>query len=241
MRIAVVSDIHANLPALDTVLAQLDDHCDGLWVTGDIVGYGAEPDAVVTRLREVEAVAVRGNHDHVAAGNGGADWFNQAARAAIEWTARHITDDTRAWLTGLPPSRDVEGWRMVHGSPRDPLWEYIEDSWVAASVLGAVDVQLTVFGHTHLPGAFVVDGETVVAAPARDGSTIAINGRRAMLNPGSVGQPRDGDPRASYMILDTAAGEATWHRVAYDTDAAASRIRAAGLPDRLASRLAAGR
>ena len=241
MRIAVLSDIHANLPALDAVLAAIDGACDGLWVTGDIVGYGAEPDAVVDRLQEAEAIAVRGNHDHVAAGNPGAEWFNAAARAAVEWTATTIRDGTRGWLAELRPTRDQEGWRLVHGSPRDPLWEYIDGPLAAAENLGATDPDRVAFGHTHVPTAFVADAGRVIMMRVVDGASLDLDERPTLLNPGSVGQPRDGDPRASYMILDPAANRVTWHRVPYDVATAAARIRAAGLPERLASRLAVGR
>jgi diadenosine tetraphosphatase ApaH/serine/threonine PP2A family protein phosphatase len=240
MRIAVISDIHANIPALDAVLADLDGSFDGLWATGDIVGYGAEPDAVVARLRAADAVAVRGNHDHVAVGNPGADWFNPTARAAIQWTATTIRPDTRDWLAGLPEERDVSGWRLVHGSPRQPLWEYIVDAGVAAEVMREVPIEVGVFGHTHLPAAFVEEGGRVRSLPVGDDLNVELGERRALLNPGSVGQPRDGDPRASYLVIDTVEKRATWHRVPYDIETAAARIRDAGLPDWLASRLSSG-
>jgi diadenosine tetraphosphatase ApaH/serine/threonine PP2A family protein phosphatase len=241
MRIAVISDVHANLPALEAVLPRVAADCEQLWVTGDIVGYGAEPDAVVGRLRDAGAVAVRGNHDHVAAGNPGAAWFNPIARTAIEWTADRIDHETRRWLGELPEARDADGWRLVHGSPRDPLWEYVDDESVAAGVFDEVPVTLAVFGHTHVPMAFVVDEGQIVSVPGIDGGGLEIGERRAMLNPGSVGQPRDGDPRASFMVIDTDQRRATWHRVPYDVAAAAARIRDAGLPEPLASRLTVGR
>jgi diadenosine tetraphosphatase ApaH/serine/threonine PP2A family protein phosphatase len=241
MRIAVVSDIHANLPALEAVLDAIDGAYDRLWVTGDIVGYGAEPDAVVERLRALDAIAVRGNHDHVAAGNGGAEWFNAAARAAVEWTAATIVDETRSWLTGLPLTRDQDGWQLVHGSPRDPLWEYIDDLTVAGAAVIAMTMQRCVFGHTHVPVALIAEHGHVAVLPVGDGTSLPLDERRTLLNPGSVGQPRDGDPRASYMVIDAVASRATWHRVPYDIETAASRIRAAGLPDGLASRLVVGR
>ncbi len=240
MRIAVVSDIHSNLPALEAVLGAVGDTVDRLWVLGDIVGYGAEPDSVVERLRASEAVAVRGNHDHVAAGNEGADWFNAIARSAVEWTARVISPVTRTWLAELPIRREESGFTLVHGSPRDPLWEYVTDRVVAGEAMAAMTTARGLFGHTHLPRAFVADDGGMREIVADDGSALELGGQRALLNPGSVGQPRDGDPRAAYLIMDTDDDRATWHRVAYDVALAARRIRAAGLPDRLASRLAMG-
>jgi diadenosine tetraphosphatase ApaH/serine/threonine PP2A family protein phosphatase len=158
----------------------------------------------------------------------------------VEWTAATIRIDTRDWLSGLPEARDEEGWRLVHGSPRQPLWEYIVDAGVAADVMAEVPIAVGVFGHTHIPSAFVDDDGRVVSLAIDDGATIELGERRALLNAGSVGQPRDGDPRASYLVLDTDARRATWHRVPYDIAVAAARIRDAGLPERLASRLTFG-
>jgi diadenosine tetraphosphatase ApaH/serine/threonine PP2A family protein phosphatase len=240
MRIAVVSDVHSNLPALEAVLAAMGDDVDELWALGDIVGYGAEPDAVIDRLRGAGVVAVRGNHDHVAAGHGGADWFNEIARYAVEWTARTLSIQSRDWLATLPTTRQAGGWQLVHGSPRDPLWEYIEGADVAAEVMPAMSEPRVAFGHTHVPVAFVADDGRIHELPARDGSSLELDDRPLLLNPGSVGQPRDGDPRASYMIIDVEAARVTWQRVVYDVATAARRIRAAGLPDRLAARLSFG-
>jgi len=239
MRIAVVSDIHSNLPALEAVVASLGD-VDRLWILGDIVGYGAEPDGVVERLRDNDAVAVRGNHDHVATGAEGADWFNVTARSAIEWTADTISPSTRGWLSDLPIRREEQGFTLVHGSPRDPLWEYIDDPAVAGAVMPAMTTAWGLFGHTHRPRAFVEDNAAIGEIRVTDGTTLALGESRVLLNPGSVGQPRDGDPRAAYLVLDTEQGRVTWHRVAYDVALAARRIRAAGLPERLAGRLALG-
>jgi diadenosine tetraphosphatase ApaH/serine/threonine PP2A family protein phosphatase len=240
VRVAVVSDIHANLPALEAILGAVGDAHDGLWVLGDTVGYGAEPDAVVTRLREAGAVAVRGNHDHVAAGGEGADWFNPTARHAIAWTARTISPTTRDWLAQLPLTRKEDGYSLVHGSPRDPLWEYVDGPDVARGVLAEVTVERTLYGHTHVPRAYLGVGDEVAVIDGRDGLVLELDERRLLANPGSVGQPRDGDPRASFLWLDLGRAIITWTRVVYDIATAAARIRAAGLPDRLAARLSLG-
>lgn len=240
MQVAVVSDIHANLPALEAVLGVIGDSYDGIWVLGDTVGYGAEPDAVVGRLRDAGAVAVRGNHDHVAAGGEGSEWFNAAAREAVTWTARTISTSTRQWLAGLPETRHEASYLLVHGSPRDPLWEYIDGPDVARAILAASDTQRALHGHTHVPGAFVGSDRRVAVVEGRDRQVLALDERRVLACPGSVGQPRDGDPRASFLSVDLDRAIITWRRVAYDVAAAAARIRAAGLPDRLAARLSLG-
>ncbi len=239
MRIAVLSDIHSSLVALEAVLAHARS-VDAVWHLGDVVGYGPEPDAVVERLSGLGAVGVRGNHDAAAVGGSEIEYFNPEARSAMEWTRRRIGDATRAWLAGLP-DRHVEGEiTLVHGSPRDPTWEYVTSERAARASLAVLATRHGLHGHTHVPVAFVEDGDRVRGHEPNDGETLAFDGRRVFLNPGSVGQPRDGDPRASYLVLDPGAGTATWHRVAYDIDAVMSAMRAVGLPDRLAERLRHG-
>jgi diadenosine tetraphosphatase ApaH/serine/threonine PP2A family protein phosphatase len=239
VRIAVLSDIHANLPALDAVLAAAAP-VDAVWHLGDVVGYGPAPDEVVDRLRDVGAVGVRGNHDAAACGGTEIEWFNPEARTAMEWTRRAISPRTRAWLDALPESRVEGDWTLVHGSPRDPIWEYITSVPVARANLGALTTRLGLHGHTHMPIAFGDDdGRVEVMTPA-DGSSIALEERRLLLNPGSVGQPRDGDPRASYAVIDTEAGRCSWHRVAYDIEAVQADMETAGLPERLIARLSYG-
>jgi diadenosine tetraphosphatase ApaH/serine/threonine PP2A family protein phosphatase len=239
MRIAVLSDIHSNLPALNAVLAAAGD-VDGIWHLGDVVGYGPDPDAVVQRLRDVGALGVRGNHDAAAAGGSEIDWFNPEARRAMEWTRRAIDKTTIEWLSALPERRTIDGCELVHGSPREPIWEYVTSVPVARANLAALGSPIGLHGHTHIPVAFLDDdGRVDVVGPGRD-SRLELRGRRALVNPGSVGQPRDGDPDASFMILDPAAGTISWHRVAYDIEAVQASMRAAGLPASLSSRLAVG-
>ena len=239
MRIAVLSDIHANIVALDAVLAAVG-RVDGIWQLGDVVGYGPEPDAVVARLREVGAVGVRGNHDAAACGGSEIDWFNPEARRAMEWTRRAISPATMEWLSALPERATIEGCDLVHGSPREPLWEYITSVPVARANLALLESPIGLHGHTHIPVAFVDDdGRVDVVGPGRE-SGLELRGRRALVNPGSVGQPRDGDPDASYMILDPGAGSVSWHRVRYDVTAVQDSMRAAGLPASLSSRLSVG-
>jgi predicted phosphodiesterase len=239
VRIVVVSDIHSNLHALDAVLAKAGA-VDAIWHLGDVVGYGPEPDAVVDRLTSLGAVGVRGNHDAAAAGGAEIDWFNPEARAAMEWTRGAISEATRAWLAALPLRRMESNFTLVHGSPRDPIWEYVTSPALARAGLSAISTEHGLHGHTHIPIAFtMVDGRMRTLAP-RAGNTVALGEGRTLLNPGSVGQPRDRDPRASYLILDTDASTATWGRADYDIDAVGAMMRAAGLPARLADRLRLG-
>ena len=153
MRVAVLSDIHANLPALDAVLAALGD-VDAVWQLGDVVGYGPHPDEVVARLREIGATGVRGNHDAATLGALGVEWFNPAARRAVEWTARRISPETRAWLADLPEQVELGEMTLVHGSPRDPTWEYITTTLDARANLGVLVTPYCLYGHTHIPAAW---------------------------------------------------------------------------------------
>jgi diadenosine tetraphosphatase ApaH/serine/threonine PP2A family protein phosphatase len=239
VRVAVLSDIHANLVALDAVLATIDG-VDAVWHLGDVVGYGPEPDAVVERLAERGATGVAGNHDLAALGGPEIDWFNPDARAAMEWTRRRIDDRTRAWLGALPKTRVEGDVTLVHGSPRDPVWEYVTSLAVARTNLELLGTRIGLHGHTHVPLAWAErDGRVEAIAPG-PGSSLRLDGGRALLNPGSVGQPRDGDPTASWLELDTDAGLATWRRVAYDVETARTAILDAGLPARLGDRLRHG-
>ncbi|MDH4142676.1 MAG: metallophosphatase family protein [Chloroflexota bacterium] len=239
MRVAVLSDIHSNLVALQAVLGHVGS-VDAVWHLGDIVGYGPDPDGVVARLAEVGAVGVLGNHDAAALGGPEIEWFNPDARAAAEWTRDTITAATRTWLDDLPLRREIGPMTLVHGSPRDPLREYVSSLGVARASLASLTTRYGLHGHTHVPVAFVDAGDSVGVLDARDGTTLALDERTTLLNPGSVGQPRDGDPRAAYLVLDTDDDAVTWHRVRYDVAPVQAAIRAAGLPPRLADRLAVG-
>jgi predicted phosphodiesterase len=236
MRIALLSDIHSNLAALDTVLTSLGS-VDAVWHLGDVVGYGPEPDAVVERLAAVGAVGVRGNHDAAAVTGEGIEYFNVDARRAIQWTSGTISPATRDWLAALPETRAEGDFMLVHGSPRGPVWEYVTSAPVARASLAALDVPYCLHGHTHVPAVFRDDDGAIELIAPRDGSLLRLDGRPLLLNPGSVGQPRDGDPEASYAILDTDRHEATWHRVAYDIAATQAAMQAVGLPERLVTRL----
>jgi predicted phosphodiesterase len=239
MRIAILSDIHGNLVALDAVLADLGS-VDAIWHLGDVVGYGPEPDAVVERLAGLGAVGVRGNHDAAALGGDEIEWFNPDARAAIEWTRTVIADTTRAWLGDLPELLVSGDFTLAHGSPREPLWEYITSSPVARANLAFITTRFGLHGHTHLPIVWAEEDGRIVSIAPGDGSSFALEGRRALINPGSVGQPRDGIPTAGYLVLDDEAGRVTWHRVPYDIVAVQRAMRAVRLPARLSERLSHG-
>jgi diadenosine tetraphosphatase ApaH/serine/threonine PP2A family protein phosphatase len=239
MRVAVLSDIHSNIVALDAVLVAAA-RIDAVWHLGDVVGYGPEPDAVVARLMEVGAIGVAGNHDRAAVGELDVESFNADARAAIEWTRTRISAATQSWLRSLPERRTEVGLSLVHGSPRDPTWEYILSRAVARANLDVLDTPIGLFGHTHLPMVWSERDGRIDPISPRVGSTFGIAAEHALVNPGSVGQPRDGDPRASWLELDLDAGSATWQRVAYDVGHVQAAIVDAGLPRRLADRLAHG-
>jgi diadenosine tetraphosphatase ApaH/serine/threonine PP2A family protein phosphatase len=239
MRVAVLSDIHANVVALDAVLAAIGS-IDAVWQLGDVVGYGPEPDAVIERLVAIGAVGVAGNHDLAALGGREIDWFNPDAKAAMLWTRGRIGEPARSWLAALPTTCHEEGMTLVHGSPRDPVWEYITSVPVARANLAVLETPIGLHGHTHLPMAWADrDGRVEAIAPG-PGSSFRLDGTPALLNPGSVGQPRDGDPTASWLEIDTDAGLATWRRVAYDIEAVRAAMLDTGLPGRLADRLRVG-
>jgi diadenosine tetraphosphatase ApaH/serine/threonine PP2A family protein phosphatase len=239
MLVAVLSDIHANAPALEAVLEAVAPY-DAIWVTGDIVGYGPDPDAVVERLRNEEAVVVQGNHDAAALGRIPTNTFNDMARAAIEWTADTMTPATRDWLAAQPESRVEGDYTLVHGSPRDPLWEYLFSIPAARLSLGAFDTRYCIVGHTHHQLIFRDEAGRVEALAASDGARLVLDERRCILNAGSVGQPRDGDPRACAMLLDTESGEVEWRRIDYPIERTQAAIRELPLPSSLADRLAMG-
>ena len=244
MRYLILSDIHANLEALEAVLAA-GVVADATLVLGDMVGYGADPNAVIERVRELPAATIiRGNHDKVGAGLESVRSFNHLARHAIEWTADILTPDHRRWLAELPKGPMVvdETVEICHGAPFDED-VYIFDDLDAQRGLVTSRRPLCLFGHTHLPAAFIADDIFDSIPIRRDASfDIALErGVKYLVNCGAVGQPRDGDWRAAFGVLDTATWMLTLKRVPYDVAAAQAKIIRAGLPEVLAQRLAVGR
>jgi predicted phosphodiesterase len=247
MRYLVLTDIHANLEALDACLAHADDRgYDRALILGDLVGYGADPNTVVDRVQKLHPVAiVRGNHDKVACGLDQADGFNAVARSAARWTLEVLTPEHRKWLADLPegPLEVDELVEICHGSPFDED-AYIFDELDAARAVKVSSRQLCLFGHTHFPAAFELSGgtfESIGLDSTGDGRLLLKPDIKYLVNPGSVGQPRDGDPRAAYAIVDTKTKCVEVYRLAYPVEETQSKIIRAGLPDVLAQRLGFGR
>ena len=247
MRYLVLTDIHANLEALEACLAAATARgFDQVLLLGDIVGYGPDPNPVIDRVRELSPLAiVRGNHDKVAMGLNQAEGFHAAARAAATWMLESLTDDNRKWLCDLPmgPTIVEGGVEICHGAPFDED-AYIFDELDARQAFDAATVPLTFFGHTHFSVAFRLANQTLdIVGPAPSGDTVISLDATAkyLVNPGSVGQPRDGDPRAAFAIYDLAKRQVHMLRVEYDISTTQNKMWSAGLPDPLARRLAAGR
>ena len=244
MRVAIVSDIHANLAAFEAVLAHAGPAgaIDALWCLGDTVGYGPQPNECTALLRGFEQRTVAGNHDLAACGRMGTDEFNAAAAAAARWTAEQLAEAERSFLEELPPVLCEGEFTLVHGSLRWPEWEYLLSGEQAQAHFELQGTPYGLVGHSHLP---FVCNEGVDAPPslrpAIDGERVELAEGRLILNPGSVGQPRDGDPRASYVVYDTDTRVATFCRVEYDIEATQRAMDAAGLPRWLSERLSEGR
>jgi diadenosine tetraphosphatase ApaH/serine/threonine PP2A family protein phosphatase len=237
VRIAVISDVHANWQALEAVLADFGS-IDDVICLGDIVGYGGDPVRCLDHVRAQGWLTLTGNHDRACADEEVLAWFNHDAAVAIRWTVGQLGDERIEWLRALPERGEREGAQLVHASPRSPVFEYVLDLHSADENLSVLPPSTICFhGHTHLPGVFSrIDGE--VTHRYEPGET-RIAGP-ALVNPGSVGQPRDRNPDASYGIWDTEAGTFEFRRVPYDRSAAQRAIRIAGLPQRFASRLDGG-
>jgi predicted phosphodiesterase len=244
VRCLVISDIHANLAALEAVLNDAGSF-QMIWCLGDLVGYGPDPNKCVARIQEFEHVAVAGNHDWAALGRLNLSDFNFEARMANAWTQDELTPATRQYLERLPSRAGRDGFTFAHGSPREPIWEYILDVGQAAVNFGHFETAVCFVGHTHIPVAFALDKEDdryyALIPPYPEPLSLDAPDTRTIINPGSVGQPRDGDPRASYVILDTEAGTWELHRVDYSVEITQERMRARNLPPRLIRRLEVGR
>lgn len=242
VRVALISDVHANLVALEAVLADAEGRgVEAIWNLGDTVGYGADPNGVVARLVEAGAVSVLGNHDAAATGTIGTEWFNSLAAEAAEWTRAHLEPETAASLAALAEVAREGDWSLAHGTLRQPLWEYLITEEAAEGHFELQETPYSAVGHTHVPllvrrGTEGVEGETPVP-----GEALALGEEPLCVNPGSVGQPRDGDPRSSYALVDTEAGTVTHYRVAYDIGETQRRMEEVGLPRALVERLRFGR
>lgn len=242
MRILVVSDIHANLPALEAVIAKAPSH-EAIWNLGDTAGYGAQPNECLDLIAELGAYpSLVGNHDLAAVGLLPIGWFNVYAAQAAAWTTMQLTEENRFRIRSSFTSESIGEFFLVHGSPRDPAREYVQTLDDAVDSLGAVAAKWVLCGHTHVPMlAEMAPGARPVLRSIEPEVPYSVAGMRALINPGSTGQPRDGDPRASVVLLDTDASTVTWHRIPYDVQASQRAILAAGLPRELATRLERGR
>jgi predicted phosphodiesterase len=238
VRVGLLSDIHANLVALEAVLAALGN-VGVLWVTGDTVGYGPDPGDTLALLRERRALLVQGNHDRAVATGEGLEFFHDRAAEAALLHQQWLSPADRDALAALPTVATAERFTLCHGSLRDPLWEYVTTTRAAGATLQLAETDHCCNGHTHVPALFHLTAKGAKATHVVEGTAYGLN-ERTLINPGSVGQPRDGDPRAAYAVLDTDAGTATFYRSSYRVDETQRRIRARGLPEMFADRLAFG-
>jgi predicted phosphodiesterase len=242
MRIALLSDVHGNLPAFETVLADVDAaDVDEIWCLGDLVGYGAEPDGCVELARERCEVCLAGNHDMVVRGDIPIADFSESAAEAARWTRERIRPDALEFLRGLRPTEPGREIGLYHASPRDPVWEYVLSGWQADECMDLMEPRVGAIGHSHVALWFCRNAEEPVDGKlARGGLELDLGEGKWLINPGGVGQPRDGDPRAAWLLLDTEGWKAHWRRVEYPIDEAAGAIKRAGLPSSLAERLYTG-
>lgn len=243
MQVLVISDIHANFVALDTVLTSLTDY-EAVWFLGDLVGYGPQPNECVERLRALPNVTcLVGNHDKAVLGEIDINTFNHDAQTALRWTRRQLAPANLQFLAELAPRAEIGQFTLVHASPRQPVWEYVLDRSIAQENLPYFTTPFCLVGHTHLPAVYVesLNGDDCLDEPPDYAQPRLLQpNRKSILNPGSVGQPRDNNPRASCALLDT--DTLTWRyvRVPYDVSLTQQRMREAHLPERLAARLALG-
>lgn len=239
MRVLVISDIHANANALDSVLAAAGT-VDATWCLGDLVGYGPDPNECVARLRALpQLVCLQGNHDAAAIGELELGGFNSEARTSIEWLREQLSDDSLAFLKSLEPRTEANGITIAHASPRQPVLEYLLDTYSAAENFAYFSTDFCFVGHTHVPVVFFLSGQSVNLQIPFPGLPLTLE-RRCIANPGSVGQPRDRDPRAAYAIFDDETHIWDYQRVEYDVVGVQERMRTAGLPERHITRLTGG-
>lgn len=244
MKILLISDVHANLVALESVISAFDDHdLADIWSLGDIVGYGPRPRECVERVRELaQNVSIIGNHDWAAIGRLDLDDFNPVARYASYWTTMALASEHLQYLESLPNRMIEDDWTIVHGSPQHPIWEYVYNARIAAINFGFYDTRICFLGHTHIQLYITEEAATSNIQPTqpRDGEVIDVSTERIIINPGSVGQPRDGDPRAGCAIFDPDEMTVTFHRIPYDVAETQRQLEAEGLPESLIMRLSMG-
>jgi len=241
MRVAVVSDIHSNLHALEAVLAAIEAEApDELWCLGDLVGYGPRPNECCAAIAERADICLAGNHDLAVRGTIDLAEFGGEAAVAAGWTRDVLEPQAQELLERLEPEGAAHGVALYHGSARDPIWEYVLSDEAALATLELAGSQLVLVGHSHVALRVVQSGDELDGGVAPAGTEVEVGDVRALLNPGSVGQPRDGDPRAAYLFLDLDARRASFRRVEYDVERTQREMRDAGLPELLAARLELG-
>ena len=241
MRVAVISDIHANYHALEAVLAAIDaESPDEIWCLGDLVGYGPRPNRCCRRVATHASVCLVGNHDLGVLGSLSLEMFSPDAAEACRWTQGVLEPDAREYLTGREPLERRSDAELYHASPRDPVWDYVLTEDAAVESLALTTAPLVLVGHTHVPLALTLEDGVVAGGLAPEGTEAKLDGKRWLLNPGSVGQPRDGDPRAAWLLLDFEASVASFRREDYPVELTQAEIVARGLPEILATRLAVG-
>ena len=242
MLYAIIADIHANLNAFEAVLDDIEGRggVDELWCLGDIVGYGPDPHECIELLRQYKHVCVAGNHDWAAIGRVSTTDFNPDAALACQWTAGQLTERDIRYLEKLPLEIDKDSFKLVHGSPREPIWEYVISTSIARENFNFFRSPYCLVGHSHVPVVFREEDGSCTSSRLVDNVGLAVGESRLILNPGGVGQPRDGDPRASYAIYDSESRMVRLHRITYDIIITQDRMMQRGLPIRLAVRLQHG-
>ena len=241
MRVAVISDVHSNLHALEAVRRDIErERPDEVWNLGDSVGYGPRPSECCELLARLASLSLVGNHDLAAIGRLSLNGFSPVAAAAAAWTREHLTESASAYFADLEPASKLDGCELYHGSPREPIWAYVLRAEGAADAFSLSSEPLLLVGHSHYAMAASLVEERLGFDLAPGGTVVNLSAGRWLLNPGSIGQPRDGDPRSAYLLLDLDAGRAEFRRVEYEVERTQSEIREAGLPEQLASRLSRG-
>lgn len=241
MKVAVISDVHGNLAALESVLSAIDEaHVDQLWFLGDAVDYGARPEECVQMIKKHADVTIAGNHDLAALGRTSLSYFREDLLNCIAWTREQLSDDSVEWLGSHDCSLVLPNAGLFHGSPRDPVWEYVTQFHQMEDALKACDRRFIVVGHSHIGYAMRADGDKIIQSGYQANVPFDLADHRFLFNPGSVGQPRTGDPRASFLILDLEQNTGTIRRVSYDIERTVGEILAAGIAELFAYRLREG-
>ena len=242
MRVAIATDIHGNRHAFEAVIDAAErDGAEELWCLGDLVGYGGDPDASVELARRHCTICLAGNHDLAVVDVLSLDEFSRGAALAATWTREVIAPETRDFLLSLKPEGSAQGVGLFHASPRDPIWEYVLSGLTAELCFDVTDYRVSLIGHSHVALSFDrQEGTPASGTTRKEGTELDITAGQWLINPGSTGQPRDGDPRAAWLMLDTDRWTASYRRAEYDIAGAQAAIRAANLPDSLAERLERG-